>query len=136
MNNSYELQQLQQRSLVRSALRAWLPAIKADSNPRLINATLTGDVLWNDEHMHIWIGIHLEWFGSAEVMQAIVNDGEIVSASSQTCEGEFEEYVFMRVFEDLAEFDQMSKSTDPAAMYGLRQADGLEGIHEYYKENS
>jgi hypothetical protein len=126
-----------QHMLVRHAIRAWLPAINKESNPRLMNASLTGDYLWNEEHQHGWVGVCLDWHGTAEVHQVLIEGGEIVAAlPMEECSGDYQEYVFMRVFGELAEFDAMTKSTDPIAMYGLRQAADLEAIHGYYEENN
>ncbi len=137
MSELQDLEFKEQHDHVRHALRALLPQIKPDMNPRLTEATLTGDFLWNEERQHGWVGVRMTYSGVIEECPfPRIKDGEFVLLPCEKgCGGEYDDYIFMRYFSELAEFDSMTESEDPIAMRGIRYANGLEAVHAYYEEN-
>jgi hypothetical protein len=125
VNEAQELKLVEQQIALRNAFKVW---VGHPDYPTLRAARLNGDVLWLESQGHFWLGVDLVW--ELDVPIPIVRNGEFVKMGNGI--DHTRQSIFMRVFNDLAEFDRRMRSPDDPAMFGLRHGCDLNEVHEYY----
>lgn len=135
MSDAQDLQLGTQRELVRHALRSWIHYRDESVNPNLISGLMNGDVLWIDDQKHFWVGVTMTWAFRGAAFP-IIEHGEmlVTPPTPEIVEGTRVQTVFMRVFDELAQFDAYTEAATPVGMRGLRYAGDFNEVRDYYEK--